>query len=551
MGCLFFDRDKYSLIMNGSGLASVFYVMIIKLYPHALVHRLISEADISAGFATFLRLAIAQLLRIAQTKSRVYVSLIPGSKKMALKVLIWNTSEGKKGGKNGRAGHAALAITGVDRVNTNIETYISWWPNDPLKGKETKDMLRLRQGATQDIYTDFSNEMTNRTRAGLDGNRGPAWDASETQIGGPVKPANIANPLLVNRQSVRFENKMAKPFTYNEDSDVATRDAAAADRPEWLQAPDHIFTVPTLDCTAGHREDIGLSESDIKDWWQLYQTTNLKQWDLKISQNPANLDAIDTGWNASHHYRYVSRRFNCASIAMAGLLAGGAARFVDPPKPWVYFTPNDVRDYARTLEANAKLHARNARTYLDHIQSIQQFEQNPRSSQQFPSTVEKLKMGELQTKILFGSNADQENENYKKFMNEAYNQELRDQLLTRFQIKQKHVQSGAAFQDPVWTVDVWRRESYVGKLARRKEQVKQIDRLLPQYHALRWDIHDNAIQKSRILLEIIKQIQDHIINKPRSDRRDAILTLGAQCLNVLRNRPYDPAAVAAADPWSL
>jgi hypothetical protein len=160
-------------------------------------------------------------------------------------------------------------------------------------------------------------------------------------------------------------------------------------------------------------------------------------------------------------------------------------------------------------------------------------------------------MGELQTKILFGSNANQENENYKKFMNEAYNQELRDQLLTRFQIKQKHVQSGAAFQDPVWTVDVWRRESYVGKLARRKEQVKQIDRLLPQYHALRWDIHDNAIQKSRILLEIIKQIQDHIINKPRSDRRDAILTLGAQCLNVLRNRPYDPAAVAAADPWSL
>lgn len=37
--------------------------------PHALVERLISEADISAGFATSLRLALAQLLRIAQTKS--------------------------------------------------------------------------------------------------------------------------------------------------------------------------------------------------------------------------------------------------------------------------------------------------------------------------------------------------------------------------------------------------------------------------------------------------------------------------------------------------
>ena len=96
----------------------------------------------------------------------------PGSKKMALKVLIWNTSEGKKGGKNGRAGHAALAITGVDRVNTNIETYISWWPNDDLKGKETKDMLRSRPGAAKGVYSDFSNEMADRTRAGLDGYRG-------------------------------------------------------------------------------------------------------------------------------------------------------------------------------------------------------------------------------------------------------------------------------------------------------------------------------------------------------------------------------------------
>lgn len=469
---------------------------------------------------------------------------------MALKVLIWNTAEGKKGGKNGRAGHAALAITGQAHQvaglgNTNIRTYVSWWPNDELKGKQLKDNLGRRQGGKQNIYQDFSAEMSDTTRAGLDGNRGPGWVPSANQIGGQP------NAQQINRESVRFDNRMGQPFLFDEDQYEANRDPNGAQRSEWLQAPDHIITVPTLDCTAGHRADIGLSESDIKDWWQLYQVTTLKQWDLRISQNPGSLDAIDTGWEASHTYRYASRRFNCASVALAGLLAGGAAKFVDPPKRWCWFTPNDVRDYARELASVVNRHAQNAQMYLDHIQSIQQFQQNPRASQQFPTTVEKLGMHDIQKRALFGDNADENNPLYRMHMDETYNQDLRNQLLNRFQINQKHVQQAAGFQDPVWPVDVWRRESYVGKLARRKQQVQQIDRLLPQYHALRWDNHDDAVQKSRILLEIIRQIQDHIINKPRSDRRDAILTLGAQCLSVLRNRPYDPAAVPPGDPWSL
>ena len=469
---------------------------------------------------------------------------------MALKVLIWNTSEGKKGGKNGRAGHAALAITGkahqdANLGNTNVDTYISWWPTDDLKGKQTKDTLRSRQGGKQNIFEDFYGEMSDTARAGLDGNRGQAWRPTSKQLGGDP------NTQQVNRESVRFDNKMDKPFLFNEAQYEANRDPNGAQRSEWLQAPDHIFTVFTLDCTAGHRMEIGLSEGDIKDWWQLYQTTTLKQWDLRISQNPGSLDAIDTGWEANHTYRYASRRFNCASIAMAGLLAGGAAKFVDPPKRWCWFTPNDVRDYAQELARVVKLNAQNAKTYLDHIQSIQQFEQNPRASQQFPTSVENLGMGDLQKNIFFGPQADQNNDQYRLFMDRDFNQTLRDQILNRYQTNQKHVQQAAAFQDPVWPVDVWRRESYVGKFARRKQQVQQIDRLLPQYHALNWADQNQAIEKSRILLEIIKQIQDHIINKPRSDRRDAILTLGAQCLNVLRNRPYDPAAVPPGDPWNL
>jgi len=467
---------------------------------------------------------------------------------MALKVLIWNTTEGKKGGLTGRPGHAALAITGLDHQvrglgTTNVDTYVSWWPNDDRKATE----LSRRRGGIHNIYQDFAAEMSDTTRAGLDGSRGPAWRPNANQIGGQP------NAQRINRESLRFDNKMGKPFQYDENQNEAARDndPNTAMRSEWLQAPDHVIRIPTLDCAAGYRAEIGLSESDIKDWWQLYQTKTLKLWDLKISQNPGNIDAIETTWAPNHTYRMASRRFNCASVAMAGLLAGGAAKFVDPPKRWCWFTPNDVRDYAQELARVVKLNAQNAKTYLDHIQSIQQFEQNPRASQEFPTSVEELGLGDLQKKMLFGPQANQDNDQYRFFMDRDYNQTLRDQILNRYQFNQKHVQQAAAFQDPVWPVDVWRRESYVGKFARRKQQVQQIDRLLPRYHALNWAVQNDAIEKSRILLEIIRQIQDHIINKPRSDRRDAILTLGAQCLNVLRNRPYDPNAVPPGDPWNL
>lgn len=46
-----------------------FLCKIVKMNPHVLVERLISEADISAGFAISLRLVLAQLLRLAETKS--------------------------------------------------------------------------------------------------------------------------------------------------------------------------------------------------------------------------------------------------------------------------------------------------------------------------------------------------------------------------------------------------------------------------------------------------------------------------------------------------
>ncbi len=84
----------------------------------------------------------------------------------------------------------------------------------------------------------------------------------------------------------------------------------------------------------------------------------------------------------------------------------------------------------------------------------------------------------------------------------------------------------------VWDLKTWQSRSYtyVGK---RKEQVAEIDRLLPIYHrskassALNWNL------QCRFLMEISQAIKDHLKKKPGSNRRNAVVQLGWQICNAL------------------
>ncbi len=73
------------------------------------------------------------------------------------------------------------------------------------------------------------------------------------------------------------------------------------------------------------------------------------------------------------------------------------------------------------------------------------------------------------------------------------------------------------------TLEQWKKDSNAGPLARRKEQVAEIDRLLPLYHA--------AVQRGdragalEVLIEIQEQVYSHLSNKANSDRRDAMMML--------------------------
>jgi hypothetical protein len=48
-----------------------------------------------------------------------------------------------------------------------------------------------------------------------------------------------------------------------------------------------------------------------------------------------------------------------------------------------------------------------------------------------------------------------------------------------------------------------------------------------------------VLLKVTILADIMIQVQDHLIQKPKSDRREAVLKLGSQCIMVVRHRATD------------
>jgi hypothetical protein len=86
----------------------------------------------------------------------------------------------------------------------------------------------------------------------------------------------------------------------------------------------------------------------------------------------------------------------------------------------------------------------------------------------------------------------------------------------------------------VWTLDEWKSASSV-TFGSRRDQVAEIDRLLPIYHqAGRW----NQIGQFRILFPMAAQIASHLTGKGiKSDRHIEMAQLGRQVLHALQNVP--------------
>ena len=345
-----------------------------------------------------------------------------------IKVLIWENAF--LIGAMKHPGHSALAIT----EGHLAETYVSWWPASATA--EENQARGFRKGGRQDIQTDYRKELGDRARLALSGGAAPR----DGQTNEPV----------VDDRGVHVLNM--------------------AD--DWMQKPQHIIDIPSFDDRnlQQGQQVIGLCEANMRDWWRLYSNTVINR-------------------NTHHQYKFVSNRFNCSAVAMAGLVAGGSSGFVKPSKAWFYYTPNDIRDYA--FDLRNKLNEMNDQAIQINAQLLAQYRSYPPARRQ---------VGGID-------------------------------YLHRTLAGDKRVFD-------IWSEADWRRESgrnvFIG---RRKEQVAAIDTHIRDYwsRGQEWD-ETNYVYKSMALAEILTQVQDHIIKKPNSDRADAVLKLGSQCMMVVKDR---------------
>jgi len=326
-------------------------------------------------------------------------------------------------------GHAAVAITrNTGPWLSEIDTYISWFPVESLlpdvPGTQFRDPRGFDMGRGVDK---FMNDPCTKLPVDL-----------QVRLNSNVlqPQQNQSRGATVNLGGTQVENTRTGAFS-------------------WVRLPNDVIDIPTIDDNGSDitENKVGLCEANLKSWW------NLRIDSKGTSQS----------WGIKPYYRFklISKKYNCASVATAALLAGGSGLFLKPGKPFFAISPVDVLQYARKLQRK-----------ITKINAILQ-------------TLQSHAMAEYQN------------------------------------FRQSRYVENALINGDIWTPEAWRQASAVA-IGRRKEQVAQIDQLLQQYWAKGpWSPY-NSVDKQSFLEEILLQIQDHILHKPQSDRRVAILKLGVQ-----------------------
>lgn len=342
-----------------------------------------------------------------------------------IKVLVWH----KNNSTLSSSGHAAVAITrNTGPFLSAIDTYISWFPVETIVGNTPGAQFRDSRGfdigqGIEKFFADPCSAMDTALQGRLNANM---IQPRSSQMKGPT----------VNLGGTQIENPRTGAFS-------------------WVRLPDDVIDIPTIDDNGAAITDqkVGLCEANLKSWWDIRS-------DAKANSKSRNIRPY-------YRFKLISKKYNCASVATAALLASGCGLFLKPSKPLFAISPVDVLNYARKLQRKI-------------------------------------------TKI------------------NATLQTVQSQALANFQnFRQNRYVDDALVNGDVWTVEAWRQASAVA-VGRRKEQVARIDQLLEGYWARGAWSRYNSADKESYLEEILVQIQDHILQKPQSDRRVAILKLGVQ-----------------------
>lgn len=185
------------------------------------------------------------------------------------------------------------------------------------------------------------------------------------------------------------------------------------------------------------------------------------------------------GWQTKkleNQYRMMSTHLNCAGTVYLALRVGGATYFKGRAFTRLYSTPEGVLSWAKNVAEN----------------------------------IEELNRAAA-----------------------ANNARSRSQ---RAEFERKVGRNMQADPNDLPTLAEWQRISYVGVMARRKEQIAVMDQQLAIYHRYHWNDPQAIAEKARALDNIMRAAEEHARLKPKSDRSHAVSYLIAKAWEVLEER---------------
>lgn len=223
---------------------------------------------------------------------------------------------------------------------------------------------------------------------------------------------------------------------------------------------------------------VGLNAQRIKQWWEMARK------------------------NITAYFSLISKSKNCAGTVMSALWAGGADTYASYTRiTWV--TPRDVYGYANDLKQNIENAATLCRRAQDLINSGKSRNELTRS----------------QRKIV--DRADTKENNKEEIYDLDFGRTTN--TLGQYDLMLYADWVTLSFVKMSWST---------GKAA-RKEQVAAIDKKLRRYHGLDW-VADYG-KKSRLIVEMLREVRDHLTHKADSRRGNAVLILGHQLMRVFEN----------------
>jgi hypothetical protein len=210
--------------------------------------------------------------------------------------------------------------------------------------------------------------------------------------------------------------------------------------------------------------------------------------------------------NVMSKFSLISKSKNCASTVMAALWAGGSETYESYSRV-VWVSPSDTLIYAQAvkkeIEKTAKLVSETAILMQNHEGANQTLSAADRKKLQ--------KRNDLDTKL---ANA-----------RPAIAGESRGPANTHG-------------KDDLMSLAEWKALSKVEMswstgFARRKEQVKNIDKKLEAYERLSWERDYPA--KAKLIVEMLQEVRDHMTQKAHSRRANAVMILAGQLITVFKS----------------